>query len=61
MEGLPEIISNFFNSIGQNPSFGDVGFNVRFARERTCLERFMSSEALLGMGFSKRQGQCLPN
>ena len=37
MEGFAEIITDFFNSIGQIRSFGDVRFNVRFARKRTRL------------------------
>jgi hypothetical protein len=37
MEALTEIISDFFNSIGQPRSFGDVGFDVRFARKWTRL------------------------
>jgi hypothetical protein len=37
MEGLAEIITDFFNSIGQTRSCGHVGSNVRFARKRTRL------------------------
>jgi hypothetical protein len=37
MDGLAEIISDFFNGIGQTRSCG-YRLNVRFARKRTWLD-----------------------